>query len=206
MLFAISHISWLGCQCQIIQISSTAICREKHGRSRSGRNPDVPSILCHWWFRYLLICLCCCFFPPHVQTLNIYQNLNRRQHDTVIHLMDIAIIATDLALYFKSAQQPIKCGAVYRSWKALKTVLSLCLWTGRGPCSRRSWTSPRPTRTGTTGPSTWCWRPRAKKLSCRCKIKKNKVWRWAVHKRFVRSSALNHWPKQFIHSSAELST
>jgi hypothetical protein len=36
------------------------------------------------------------------QTLNIYQNLNRRQHDLVIHLMDIAIIATDLALYFKS--------------------------------------------------------------------------------------------------------
>lgn len=39
------------------------------------------------------------------QALNIYQNLNRRQHDLVIHLMDIAIIATDLALYFKSVQQ-----------------------------------------------------------------------------------------------------
>lgn len=37
--------------------------------------------------------------PP--QSLNIYQNLNRRQHEHVIHLMDIAIIATDLALYFK---------------------------------------------------------------------------------------------------------
>ncbi|KAG7272905.1 LOW QUALITY PROTEIN: hypothetical protein CRUP_002357 [Coryphaenoides rupestris] len=36
------------------------------------------------------------------ESLNIYQNLNRRQHDLVIHLMDIAIIATDLALYFKS--------------------------------------------------------------------------------------------------------
>lgn len=35
------------------------------------------------------------------QALNIYQNLNRRQHDIVIHLMDVAIIATDLALYFK---------------------------------------------------------------------------------------------------------
>uniref|UniRef100_A0A0D9RRK5 Phosphodiesterase n=1 Tax=Chlorocebus sabaeus TaxID=60711 RepID=A0A0D9RRK5_CHLSB len=35
------------------------------------------------------------------ETLNIYQNLNRRQHEHVIHLMDIAIIATDLALYFK---------------------------------------------------------------------------------------------------------
>ena len=37
----------------------------------------------------------------HLQTLNIYQNLHRRQIDHVIHLMDIAIIATDLALYFK---------------------------------------------------------------------------------------------------------
>ncbi|KAI5945747.1 Rod cGMP-specific 3',5'-cyclic phosphodiesterase subunit beta [Manis javanica] len=35
------------------------------------------------------------------ETLNIYQNLNRRQHEHVIHLMDVAIIATDLALYFK---------------------------------------------------------------------------------------------------------
>lgn len=39
--------------------------------------------------------------PAPPQTLNIYQNLNRRQHEHVIHLMDIAIIATDLALYFK---------------------------------------------------------------------------------------------------------
>lgn len=38
---------------------------------------------------------------PLPQTLNIYQNLNRRQHEHVIHLMDVAIIATDLALYFK---------------------------------------------------------------------------------------------------------
>ncbi|KAM9331517.1 rod cGMP-specific 3',5'-cyclic phosphodiesterase subunit beta isoform 2-T2 [Gastrophryne carolinensis] len=35
------------------------------------------------------------------ESMNIYQNLNRRQHEIVIHLMDIAIIATDLALYFK---------------------------------------------------------------------------------------------------------
>ncbi|XP_069834129.1 rod cGMP-specific 3',5'-cyclic phosphodiesterase subunit beta-like [Dendropsophus ebraccatus] len=35
------------------------------------------------------------------ESMNIYQNLNRRQHEVVIHLMDIAIIATDLALYFK---------------------------------------------------------------------------------------------------------
>ncbi|KAI4816558.1 hypothetical protein KUCAC02_008881 [Chaenocephalus aceratus] len=35
------------------------------------------------------------------RSLNIYQNLNRRQVEHVIHLTDIAIIATDLALYFK---------------------------------------------------------------------------------------------------------
>uniref|UniRef100_A0A8C1WMB4 Phosphodiesterase n=1 Tax=Cyprinus carpio TaxID=7962 RepID=A0A8C1WMB4_CYPCA len=35
------------------------------------------------------------------EALSIYQNLNGRQHETVIYLMDIAIIATDLALYFK---------------------------------------------------------------------------------------------------------
>lgn len=40
---------------------------------------------------------------PLLQTLNIYQNLNRRQHEHVIRLMDIAIVATDLALYFKWA-------------------------------------------------------------------------------------------------------
>lgn len=54
-------------------------------------------------------CLSDCWFYRRdsvaFQALNIYQNLNRRQHDIVIHLMDIAIIATDLALYFKSVQQ-----------------------------------------------------------------------------------------------------
>ncbi|NXW38031.1 PDE6B phosphodiesterase, partial [Phaetusa simplex] len=35
------------------------------------------------------------------ESLNICQNLNRRQHEHMIHLMEIAIIATDLALYFK---------------------------------------------------------------------------------------------------------
>ncbi|KAL2100016.1 hypothetical protein ACEWY4_004410 [Coilia grayii] len=35
------------------------------------------------------------------ESLNIFQNLNRRQNEHVIHLIDIAIIATDLALYFK---------------------------------------------------------------------------------------------------------
>ncbi|XP_012578854.1 PREDICTED: cone cGMP-specific 3',5'-cyclic phosphodiesterase subunit alpha' isoform X2 [Condylura cristata] len=35
------------------------------------------------------------------ESLNIFQNLNKRQFETVIHLFEIAIIATDLALYFK---------------------------------------------------------------------------------------------------------
>ncbi|XP_052028356.1 cone cGMP-specific 3',5'-cyclic phosphodiesterase subunit alpha' isoform X1 [Apodemus sylvaticus] len=35
------------------------------------------------------------------ESLNIFQNLNKRQFETVIHLMEVAIIATDLALYFK---------------------------------------------------------------------------------------------------------
>ncbi|XP_068133228.1 rod cGMP-specific 3',5'-cyclic phosphodiesterase subunit alpha isoform X2 [Hyperolius riggenbachi] len=35
------------------------------------------------------------------EQVNIYQNLNRRQYDHAIRMMDIAIIATDLALYFK---------------------------------------------------------------------------------------------------------
>ncbi|NWH99281.1 PDE6C phosphodiesterase, partial [Tichodroma muraria] len=35
------------------------------------------------------------------QSLNIFQNLNKRQYETVLHLFEVAIIATDLALYFK---------------------------------------------------------------------------------------------------------
>ncbi|ELW64319.1 Rod cGMP-specific 3',5'-cyclic phosphodiesterase subunit alpha [Tupaia chinensis] len=35
------------------------------------------------------------------ENLNIFRNLSRRQHEHAIHMMDIAIIATDLALYFK---------------------------------------------------------------------------------------------------------
>uniref|UniRef100_A0A4X2LYV5 Phosphodiesterase n=1 Tax=Vombatus ursinus TaxID=29139 RepID=A0A4X2LYV5_VOMUR len=37
----------------------------------------------------------------HDESLNIFQNLNKRQYETVIHLFEVAIIATDLALYFK---------------------------------------------------------------------------------------------------------
>ncbi|XP_067858856.1 cone cGMP-specific 3',5'-cyclic phosphodiesterase subunit alpha' isoform X2 [Heptranchias perlo] len=35
------------------------------------------------------------------ESINIFQNLNQCQYETVIHLMEVAIIATDLALYFK---------------------------------------------------------------------------------------------------------
>ncbi|XP_042192784.1 cone cGMP-specific 3',5'-cyclic phosphodiesterase subunit alpha' [Callorhinchus milii] len=35
------------------------------------------------------------------ESINIFQNLNKRQFETVMHLMEVAIIATDLALYFK---------------------------------------------------------------------------------------------------------
>ncbi|XP_065127571.2 rod cGMP-specific 3',5'-cyclic phosphodiesterase subunit alpha [Paramisgurnus dabryanus] len=51
--------------------------------------------------------------------LNIYQNLTRRQHEIVIHLMDIAIIATDLALYFKKRamfQKIVDQSKTYDSW------------------------------------------------------------------------------------------
>nr|XP_061792800.1 rod cGMP-specific 3',5'-cyclic phosphodiesterase subunit alpha-like [Nerophis lumbriciformis] len=53
------------------------------------------------------------------ESLNIYQNLNRRQHDIVIHLMDIAIIATDLALYFKKRtmfQKIVDQSKSYENW------------------------------------------------------------------------------------------
>lgn len=70
--------------------------------TRWERRDELENQLAHWWNLFLT--------PPvslpssHLQSLNIYQNLNRRQVDHVIHLMDIAIIATDLALYFKWAQ------------------------------------------------------------------------------------------------------
>uniref|UniRef100_A0AAY4ELX0 Phosphodiesterase n=1 Tax=Denticeps clupeoides TaxID=299321 RepID=A0AAY4ELX0_9TELE len=53
------------------------------------------------------------------EALNIYQNLNRRQHELVIHLMDIAIIATDLALYFKKRamfQKIVDQSKTYTDW------------------------------------------------------------------------------------------
>ncbi|XP_063163471.1 cone cGMP-specific 3',5'-cyclic phosphodiesterase subunit alpha' isoform X1 [Candoia aspera] len=35
------------------------------------------------------------------ESLNIFQNLNKRQYEAVLHIFEVAIIATDLALYFK---------------------------------------------------------------------------------------------------------
>ncbi|KAJ8338485.1 hypothetical protein SKAU_G00374510 [Synaphobranchus kaupii] len=60
--------------------------------------------------------------------LNIYQNLNRRQHEHVIHLMDIAIIATDLALYFKKRamfQKIVDLSKTYDDWTAWTKFMML---------------------------------------------------------------------------------
>ncbi|XP_045145414.1 rod cGMP-specific 3',5'-cyclic phosphodiesterase subunit beta [Echinops telfairi] len=62
------------------------------------------------------------------KTLNIFQNLNQRQHQHVIHLMDIAIIATDLALYFKKRtmfQKIVDESKNYEDRKAWVEYLSL---------------------------------------------------------------------------------
>ncbi|NXP59177.1 PDE6B phosphodiesterase, partial [Chloropsis cyanopogon] len=62
------------------------------------------------------------------QSLNICQNLNRRQHEHVIHLMEIAIIATDLALYFKKRtmfQKIVDESKTYDSVTAWTEYLSL---------------------------------------------------------------------------------
>ncbi|KAH0628445.1 hypothetical protein JD844_009617 [Phrynosoma platyrhinos] len=62
------------------------------------------------------------------ESLNIYQNLNRRQFEHVTHLMDIAIIATDLALYFKKRtmfQKIVDESKTYDSEKEWVDYLSL---------------------------------------------------------------------------------
>lgn len=50
------------------------------------------------WWRYKLTIFSVC---PLLQSLNIFCNLQKRQFETVQHLFDVCIIATDLALYFK---------------------------------------------------------------------------------------------------------
>ncbi|XP_028568762.2 rod cGMP-specific 3',5'-cyclic phosphodiesterase subunit beta [Podarcis muralis] len=62
------------------------------------------------------------------ESLNIYQNLNRRQFEHVNHLMDIAIIATDLALYFKKRtmfQKIVDESKTYNSEREWVEYLSL---------------------------------------------------------------------------------
>uniref|UniRef100_A0A8C9V7G2 Phosphodiesterase n=1 Tax=Scleropages formosus TaxID=113540 RepID=A0A8C9V7G2_SCLFO len=62
------------------------------------------------------------------ESLNIYQNLNRRQVEHVIHLMDIAIIATDLALYFKKRtmfQKIVDLSETYEDRKKWVDFMSL---------------------------------------------------------------------------------
>uniref|UniRef100_A0A3B3B4Z7 Phosphodiesterase n=1 Tax=Oryzias melastigma TaxID=30732 RepID=A0A3B3B4Z7_ORYME len=62
------------------------------------------------------------------ESLNIYQNLNRRQVDHVIHLTDIAIIATDLALYFKKRtmfQKIVDLSKTYEEEKKWVDFMSL---------------------------------------------------------------------------------
>uniref|UniRef100_A0A8B9DIS0 Phosphodiesterase n=1 Tax=Anser cygnoides TaxID=8845 RepID=A0A8B9DIS0_ANSCY len=62
------------------------------------------------------------------ESLNICQNLNRRQHEHMIHLMDIAIIATDLALYFKKRtmfQKIVDESKTYDNMNAWTEYLSL---------------------------------------------------------------------------------
>lgn len=41
------------------------------------------------------------FLALFLQSVNIFQSLQKRQFETVQHLHDVCIIATDLALYFK---------------------------------------------------------------------------------------------------------
>ncbi|XP_056146562.1 rod cGMP-specific 3',5'-cyclic phosphodiesterase subunit beta [Lampris incognitus] len=62
------------------------------------------------------------------ETLNIFQNLNRRQTEHVIHLIDIAIIATDLALYFKKRtmfQKIVDLSHTYEDQKKWTDFMSL---------------------------------------------------------------------------------
>lgn len=62
------------------------------------------------------------------ESLNIFQNLNRRQIEHVFHLIDIAIIATDLALYFKKRtmfQKIVDLSETYEEEKKWVDFMSL---------------------------------------------------------------------------------
>ncbi|KAI7796149.1 hypothetical protein IRJ41_017933, partial [Triplophysa rosa] len=62
------------------------------------------------------------------ESLNIFQNLNRRQTEHAFHLIDIAIIATDLALYFKKRtmfQKIVDLSETYEDEKKWVDFMSL---------------------------------------------------------------------------------
>lgn len=75
-------------------------------KQRSYHWPGLPlppsGVVLGSWVTLLPGSLLTALFWFSLQDLNIFQNLNRRQHEHAIRMMDIAIIATDLALYFKS--------------------------------------------------------------------------------------------------------
>ncbi|MGH0119715.1 UNVERIFIED_CONTAM: hypothetical protein FKN15_058668 [Acipenser sinensis] len=57
------------------------------------------------------------------ESLNIFQNLQKRQFETVIHLFEIAIIATDLALYFKAMMMTgCDLSAITKPWEVQSKV------------------------------------------------------------------------------------
>lgn len=59
---------------------------------------EAISKMCRCFF---MLCCLISFFCRPSQNLNIFQNLQKRQFETVQHLFEVCIIATDLALYFK---------------------------------------------------------------------------------------------------------
>ncbi|KAG2463399.1 PDE6C phosphodiesterase, partial [Polypterus senegalus] len=57
------------------------------------------------------------------ESLNIFQNLQKRQFETVIHLFEVAIIATDLALYFKAMMMTgCDLSAITKPWEVQSKV------------------------------------------------------------------------------------
>uniref|UniRef100_A0A8C2UAW2 Phosphodiesterase n=1 Tax=Coturnix japonica TaxID=93934 RepID=A0A8C2UAW2_COTJA len=57
------------------------------------------------------------------ESLNIFQNLNKRQFETVLHLFEVAIIATDLALYFKAMMMTgCDLSAITKPWEVQSKV------------------------------------------------------------------------------------
>ncbi|MGH0117312.1 UNVERIFIED_CONTAM: hypothetical protein FKN15_013835 [Acipenser sinensis] len=60
------------------------------------------------------------------ESLNIFQNLQKRQFETVVHLFEIAIIATDLALYFKAMMMTgCDLSAITKPWEVQSKSLNI---------------------------------------------------------------------------------